>query len=187
MRRVATYKLFWQFDDFIGTNWSWPTSLKTEFNFVADVWKGGDFLKSYRAKWSCKQVAFFYVRGVKGAESSIFTLGLIRFSRILSYMNQIPANSKALTCKLHDNTSHIEGLITWARLASSAEVTFITVFHERGQHGAAIFFSLQHYMHVSCVEIRHIAATTKHLQNTFLDKYTQKYTRKFTKLRKICM
>ena len=183
MRWVATYKLFWQFDDFIGTNWSWPISLKTEFNFVADVWKG-DFLKPYWAKWSCKQVAFFYVRGVKGEESSVFTLELIRLSCILSYMNQ--------ESKLHDNTSHSEGLITWARLASSAEVTFIAVFHERGSAGLLFLYTvqaqaLQHYMHVSCLEIRHIAATTKHVQNTFLNKYTQKYTRKYTKIRKLCM
>ena len=48
----------------------------------------------YWAKWSRKQVAFFAVRTVKGAEYNIFTcklhsifknLGLIRLSRILSY------------------------------------------------------------------------------------------------------
>ena len=41
-------------------------------NFIADFQKGGDFLKSHRAKWSCKQVAFFYVQPVKGAKYNIF-------------------------------------------------------------------------------------------------------------------
>ena len=66
-------------------------------NFIADFRKGGDFLKFYWAKWSRKQVAFFHVRTLKGAESNIFTykprswqlfletLGLIRLSHILPY------------------------------------------------------------------------------------------------------
>lgn len=37
-------------------------------NFIADFRKRRNFLKSYRAKWSRKQVAFFQVRTVKGAE-----------------------------------------------------------------------------------------------------------------------
>ena len=36
-------------------------------------------------------------------------------------------NSKGFTCKLRDNTTHSKGLITWAGLASSTEVTFIPV------------------------------------------------------------
>ena len=62
-------------------------------NFIADVRKGGDFLKSYWAKWSGKQVAFFHVRTVNGkvqhlqmqtaCVTVIFkTPGLIRLSRI---------------------------------------------------------------------------------------------------------
>ena len=35
-------------------------------NFIADFRKGGDLLKSYWAKWSREQVAFFNVRTVKG-------------------------------------------------------------------------------------------------------------------------
>ena len=41
-------------------------------NFIAYFRKGGDFLKSYWAKWPRKQVAFFHNRTVKGAESNIF-------------------------------------------------------------------------------------------------------------------
>ena len=64
-------------------------------NFIADVRKGGDFLKSYWAKWSRKQVAFFHVRTVKwqsptssrancmGDSNVIFKPpGLIRLGRI---------------------------------------------------------------------------------------------------------
>ena len=59
-------------------------------NFIADFQKGGDFLKSYWAKWSRKQVAFFHIQSVKGGKAQplqvqtafvIFkTLGLIRLS-----------------------------------------------------------------------------------------------------------
>ena len=65
-------------------------------NFIAYFRKGGDFLKSYWAKWPRKQVAFFHGGTVKGAESNIFTckphsifkpLKLIRLSRILSCTN----------------------------------------------------------------------------------------------------
>ena len=41
-------------------------------NFIANFQKGGDFLKSYWAKWSRKQVAFFHIRSVKGARSNLF-------------------------------------------------------------------------------------------------------------------
>ena len=90
--------------------------------FIRYFRKGGDFLKSYWAKWPRKQVAFFNGRTVKGTESNIFTckprsifktLGLIRLSRILSYKTKA-ANFKAFTCKLRDNTTHSKGLITWA-------------------------------------------------------------------------
>ena len=63
------------------------------YNFIAYFWKGGDFLKSYWAKWPRKQAAFFHGRTIKGAESNIFTcklgsifksLWLIKLSRILS-------------------------------------------------------------------------------------------------------
>ena len=77
-------------------------------NFIAYFRRGGYFLKSYRAKWPRKQVAFFHGRTVKGAETNIFTckpcsifkpLGLIRLSRILSYTKpgkqQIPKLSRA--------------------------------------------------------------------------------------------
>ena len=40
--------------------------------FIVDVRKGGDFLKSYWAKWSRKRVGFYHVRTVKGAKSNIF-------------------------------------------------------------------------------------------------------------------
>ena len=65
-------------------------------NFIAYFRKGGDLLKSYWAKWPCKQVVFFHGRTVKRAEFNIFTckprsifktLRLIRLSRILSYAN----------------------------------------------------------------------------------------------------
>ena len=59
-------------------------------NFIADFQKGGDFLKSYWAKWSHKQVVFFHIQSVKGGKVQplqvqtafvIFkTLGLIRLS-----------------------------------------------------------------------------------------------------------
>ena len=42
------------------------------YNSIENVRKG-DFLKSYWAKWTRKQVAFFYVGTVKGAKSNIFT------------------------------------------------------------------------------------------------------------------
>ena len=40
---------------------------------------------------------------------------------------------------MRNNTTYNKGLITWTGLASSAEVTFIPVLHEKGQSGAAIF------------------------------------------------
>ena len=40
---------------------------------------------------------------------------------------------------MRNNTTYNKGLITWTGLASSAEVTFIPVLHEKGQPGAAIF------------------------------------------------
>ena len=66
-------------------------------NLIAYFRKGGDFLKSYWAKWPRKQVAFFHRRNRKRGRvqhltckpRSIFeTFGLIRLSRILSYTNQ---------------------------------------------------------------------------------------------------
>ena len=65
-------------------------------NFIAYFRKGGDFSKSYWAKWPRKQVAFFHGRTVKGAEFNIVTCkqhsvfnspGLIRLSHILSFTN----------------------------------------------------------------------------------------------------
>ena len=66
-------------------------------NFISYFRKGGDFLKSYWAKWPRKQVASFHGRTVKGEESNIFTckprsivfktLGLIKLNRFLSYTN----------------------------------------------------------------------------------------------------
>ena len=64
-------------------------------DFIAYFPNEGDFLKSYWAKWSRKQVAFFHVPTVKGKVQHyhmqtayvtvIFkTLGLIRLSRFLS-------------------------------------------------------------------------------------------------------
>ena len=55
--------------------------LLNEHNFITDVRKGGDFLKSYWAKWSRKQekvvsVKFFHARAVKMAKSNIFTCKL---------------------------------------------------------------------------------------------------------------
>ena len=40
---------------------------------------------------------------------------------------------------MRNNTTYNKGLITWTGLASSAEVTFIPVLHEKGKSGAAIF------------------------------------------------
>ena len=40
---------------------------------------------------------------------------------------------------MRNNTTYNKGLITWTGLASSAEVTFISVLHEKGKSGAAIF------------------------------------------------
>ena len=66
-------------------------------NFIAYFRKGGNFLKSYWAKWPRKQVASFHGGTVKGEESNIFTckprsivfktLVLIKLSRSLSYTN----------------------------------------------------------------------------------------------------
>ena len=60
-------------------------------NCIASFWIGGDFLKSYWAKWPHKQVAFFHGRTVKTAESNIFTCKqrsiFKTLSRILSYTN----------------------------------------------------------------------------------------------------
>ena len=48
-------------------------------------------------------------------------------------------NSKALSCKLRNKTTYSKVLITWAGptrfvgLANTAEVTFILVFHDKGQ------------------------------------------------------
>ena len=47
-----------------------------EHNFITDVRKGGDFLKSYWAKYSRKQDAFFHVRTVKMAKFNVFTCKL---------------------------------------------------------------------------------------------------------------
>ena len=41
--------------------------------FIVDVRKGGDFLKSYLAKWSRERVGLYHVRTVTGAKSNIFT------------------------------------------------------------------------------------------------------------------
>ena len=88
-------------------------------NFFADFRKGGDFLKSYWAKWSRKQVAFFLFWTVKGAESNIShmqtpfvtvifkTLGQIKSYSLIHepQKRQIPKLSRAIfTCKLRDNT-----------------------------------------------------------------------------------
>ena len=63
------------------------------YNFIAYFRKGGDFLKSYWAKWPRKQAAFFHCQTIKGAESNIFTckprsifktVRLSRLSRVLS-------------------------------------------------------------------------------------------------------
>ena len=40
---------------------------------------------------------------------------------------------------MRNNTTYNKGLITWTGLASSAEVTFFPVLHEKGKSGAAIF------------------------------------------------
>ena len=59
--------------------------------------------------------------------------------QIKSYSLSKTANSKAFSCKLRDNTTYSKVLITWARptrfvgLASTAEVTFILVLHDKGQ------------------------------------------------------
>ena len=66
-------------------------------NFIAYFRKGGDFLKSYWAKWPRKEVTFFQGKNRKRGRVqhltceplSIFkTFGLVRLSRILSYTNQ---------------------------------------------------------------------------------------------------
>ena len=70
------------------------------------------------------------------------TLLLIRLTRILSYTSQarkqqIPKLSPVQTAD--DNTTHTKDLITWVGLASSAKVTFIPLFYEKGQPGGTIF------------------------------------------------
>ena len=69
-------------------------------NFIAYFQKGGDFSKSYWAKWPRKLVSFFHCETVKESNmfmykpcSSFKTLGLIRLSRILSQKQQIKFQS----------------------------------------------------------------------------------------------
>ena len=110
-------------------------------NFIADFRKGGDFFKSYWVKWSRNQVAFFHVRTAKGAESNIFTYKLPAWQLFLNKprKRQIPKLSLA-NCAF-----------TWAGLASSAIVTFISVLHEKGQPGAAICIERLEAMRMSSV------------------------------------
>ena len=91
--------------------------------------------------------AFFHFRIVKGTKSNMFTCKLRAWQLFLNpWVNQIKsyspsktANSKAFSCKLCDNTTYSKILITWAGptrfvgLANTAEVTFILVFHDKGQ------------------------------------------------------
>ena len=101
-------------------------------NFIADFRKGGDFLKSYWEKWSREQVAFFHDQTIKGTESNIFTCKprswqLFLDHKIKSYSHTRATkagNSKAFTWKRRDNTTHSEGLITWAGLAISCRGDF---------------------------------------------------------------
>ena len=44
-------------------------------------------------------------------------------------------NSKAFTCKLRDNATHSKGLVTWARLASSADSRDQRLFKFMGTKG----------------------------------------------------
>ena len=62
--------------------------------FIADVGKGGDFLKSYWAKWSRKRVAFYDVRTVKGAKSNIFTGKLHAWQLFWKPVGQLPPQPK---------------------------------------------------------------------------------------------
>ena len=67
-------------------------------NFITDFRKGGDFLKSYWARWSRKQVAIFHVRSLKGAESNICTCKPRSWELFLdSRVNQIKWYSLILT------------------------------------------------------------------------------------------
>ena len=69
-------------------------------NFIADFRKGGDFLKSYWAKWSRKQVAIFHVRTLKGAESNICSCKPRSLQLFLdSWVNQSKWYSLILTRK----------------------------------------------------------------------------------------
>ena len=94
-----------------------------EPKIVSLIGEEGEFEHDFFYFWSCgsENREFFHTRTTKAA------------------------NSKAFACKLRDYTTHSRDLVRWAGLArfvgpaSSAEVTFIPVLHEKGLPGAAIF------------------------------------------------
>ena len=101
-------------------------------NFIVDIRKGGDILKSYWAKSSrrsptssranCETVAFK-------------TLGLIRLSRIISNTNDESGKFQSFHVQSAWHTTHSKGLITWAGLASSADSRDQRLFKFMGTKG----------------------------------------------------
>ena len=140
---VAVWKVFRQFDILIGTNRSWHRMIH---DFVADVRKVGDFLSKMTSKTSCILSRSNRKRGkvlhlhMQTACGTVFflILALIRLSCILLYTNHWSSKFQ-FSRELRNGTTHSEGLITWAGLASSAVMTFIPELHELGQPWASIF------------------------------------------------
>ena len=95
-------------------------------NFIADVRKGGDLLKSFEQSHLVNNMRFFYVRIVKGPKTNIFTCKLcawvifiILFTRLLcdnsnslTYEPRKGGKSNTFSCRLCDRTSHADWLFT---------------------------------------------------------------------------
>ena len=79
-------------------------------NLIANVRKGGEFLKYYWAKWTRKQVAFFHVWTVKVAKSNRSSLAnCVRERERDRVIFQESDKSKAFTCKLRDHRTQSKG------------------------------------------------------------------------------
>ena len=98
-------------------------------NFIAYFRNGGDFFKSYWAKWPRKQVAFSHGPTSLRANYVLFLKPLGQLDKVVFSRTQTTkaANSKAFTCKLRDNTTHSKGLITWAGEAMRMSSVLLTV------------------------------------------------------------